>query len=180
VLFLLAGLWLFGLVSFVAADGHFAATLPRQRAEPTGIHNLSLWELGPTVRASSYYGDWKAHHHPLFLVDGRQQPEQVEKWASAQRDRHPWVEILWREPHDLERVVLRHAGWVEAPAYTIRRYTIRCLAAAGAAAALEVRANEAAVATHELSCRQARGVRLEFERNDGDVVRLFEVEAWGR
>lgn len=172
--------WLFGLASFVAADGHFEAALPRQRAQPTGIHNFSLWELGPTVRASSYLSGWNEQHHPLFLVDGRQWPGVVEKWASAQGDRHPWVEILWQKPHDLERVVLRHAGWRETPAFTARRYAIRCLTATGQDAVVTIAANEAAVAAHELPCRQARGIRLEFERNDDDIVRLFEVETWGR
>ena len=178
---LLGAAWLFGLVTFVAAHGHFEATLPRRRSPPAEIHNLSLWDLGPTVRTSSFYGDWLGHHHPLFLVDGRGQPELVEKWASAERDRHPWLEITWREPHDLERVVLRHAGSVEAAAFTARHYTIRCLTKSGAAPSLEVRSNEAAVASHDLICRHARGVRIEFLRGAGeDIVRLFEVETWGR
>jgi len=36
---LVASAWLFGLVAFVAADGHFEATLPRRRASPAEIHN---------------------------------------------------------------------------------------------------------------------------------------------
>ena len=172
--------WLFGLVSFVAADGHFEATLPRQRTEPADIHNLALWDLGPTVRASSYFGDWLSHHHPLFLVDGRMRPDLVEKWASAERDHHPWVEILWREEHDLERVVIRHAGWLETPVFTIRRYSIRCLTASGQGGRLDVESNEAAVATHALGCPRARGVRIDFERNGDDIVRIFEVETWGQ
>ena len=122
----------------------------------------------------------EAQHHPLFLVDGRAQPAIVEKWASAQHDRHPWVEILWRMPHDLERVVLRHAGWRETSAFTVRHYTIRCLDASGHGAMLEIVANQSAIATHALGCHQARGIRLEFERNEDDIVRLFEVETWGR
>ncbi len=177
---LLAAAWLFGLVSFVAADGHFEATLPRLRPPPPGRQNLALWEWGPTVRASSYFGDWLGHHHPLFLVDGRAHPDLVEKWASAQSDRHPWIEILWREPHDLERVVLQHAGSRESPSLTARRYTVACLTASGKGPRVDVDDNQAEVATHELVCRQARGVRITFERNGGDIVRLYEVETWGQ
>jgi hypothetical protein len=177
---LLAAAWLFGLVSFVRADGHFEATLPRRHPPPAGLHNLSRWDLGPTVRASSYFGDWMGHHHPLFLVDGREQPDLVAKWASAGRDRHPWIEILWREPHDLERVVLHHAGSRESPALTVRRYTVACLTASGVGPRVDVEANEADVATHALVCHQARGIRISFTRNDDDIVRVYEVETWGR
>jgi len=177
---LVAAAWLFGLLSFVRADGHFEATLPRRRAEPAGPHNLSAWDMGPTVRASSFFGDWLGHHHPLFLVDGREVSDLVEKWASAERDRHPWIEILWREPHDLERVVLRHAGSRESPSLTARRYTVTCLTASGAGPRLDVDANQAAVATHPLDCRQVRGIRITFEREGGDIVRLYEVETWGQ
>jgi hypothetical protein len=177
---LLAGAWLLGLGAFVAADGHFEATLPRQRAEPTHEHNLARWDLGPTVRASSYFADWSAHHHPLFLVDGFASPDLVEKWASGERDARPWVEILWREPHDLERVVIRHAGWLEDPASTARRYTLRCLGAFGRGPSLDIDGNQEAVATHVLRCAEARGIRIDFQRNGDDIVRVFEVEAWGR
>jgi hypothetical protein len=177
---LLAGGWLLGLAWFVAADGHFEATLPRQRQEPLGVHNLALWDLGPTVRASSFFGDWTSHHHPLFLVDGRGMSDLVEKWVSAERDRKPWVEIRWGEPHDLERVVIRHAGWLEPPELTAHRYTIRCLGAAGQGARLDIADNQEAIATHALSCAKTRGIRIEFQRQGSDLVRVYEVEAWGR
>jgi len=177
---LLVAAWLFGLVSFVAADGHFEATLPRQRKEPRGLHNLALWHLGPTVRASSYFADWTSHHHPLFLVDGREHPDLVEKWASAETDRRPWLEIRWREEHDLERVVIQHAGMLENSGFTVRRYGVRCLLASGPGPRLDVEANEAPIATHELVCPRARGIRIDFVRNGNDLVRIYEVEAWGR
>jgi F5/8 type C domain. len=177
---LFGGLWLWGLVSFVAADGHIEVVLPRQRTPPAERHNFSLWDLGPTIRASSYYGDWLGHHHPAFLVDGRASPDLVEKWASAERDRQPWVEITWRESHNLERVVVRHAGSLEASGLTIHRYTIHCLTVGGRGPSLDVKSNEAAVASHDLACTQARGIRIDFEPNDGkDIVRVFEVETWG-
>ena len=177
---LLAAGWLFGLVMFVHADGHFEATLPRRQGPRPGLHNLSLWDQGPTVRASSYFGDWGSTHHPFFLVDGREHPDLVEKWASAEHDRHPWIEILWREPHDLERVVLHHAGSVESAAMTARTYHIQCLLDAGRGPKVDVYSNDAPVAEHPLVCAHARGIRIRFDRNGGDIIRLFEVETWGR
>jgi hypothetical protein len=177
---LLAAGWLFGLLTFVRADGHFEASLPRRRGPSPGTHNLARWDQGPTVRASSYFGDWSSHHHPFFLVDGRDHPDLMEKWASAERDGHPWIEILWREPHDLERVVLRHAGSVEAAEMTARTYHIRCLLHGSTGPKVDVYSNDAAVAEHRLACAGARGVRIEFDRDGGDIIRLFEVETWGR
>jgi len=178
---LLGGLWLWGLVSFVRADGHFEVTLPRLRNPPASLHNMSLWDLGPTIRASSFYGDWGSHHHPAFLVDGKATPDRVEKWASAEHDRHPWIEITWRENHDLERVVIRHAGSVESDDMTAQHYTLRCLTSSGQGPSLEVQSNQAAMAYHDLVCAQARGVRIEFVPKDSkDIIRVYEVETWGR
>jgi len=177
---LVAAGWLLGLLAFVRADGHFQASLPRRRGPLPGTHNLALWDQGPTVRASSYFADWQSPHHPLFLVDGREHPDLVEKWASAEQDRHPWVEILWREPHDLERVVLRHAGSFEAAGMTARTYHLQCLPDTGSGPKVDVYSNDAAVAEHPLACARARGVRIRFDRDGGDIVRLFEVETWGQ
>lgn len=177
---LVAGGWLIGLVLLVRADGHFEATLPRRQAPLAATHNLSLWDQGPTLRASSYFGDWMSHHHPFFLVDGRPHPELGEKWASAERDRAPWIEILWREPHDLERVVLRHAGTVEAAELTAQTYHITCLLDGADGPKVHVYSNDAAVAEHPLACNGARGVRVRFDRGGGHIIRLFELETWGR
>ncbi len=178
---LLGGMWLYGLARFVAADGHIEVVLPRRRTPPAQRHNFSLWDLGPTIRASSFYGDWLDMHHPAFLVDGKESPDLEEKWASAESDRHPWVEIVWRESHDLERVVIHHAGSVENPDYTVRRYTVHCLTTRGPGPSLDVSNNTLAVAVHDLACKQARGIRIDFEpNNDKDIVRVFEVETWGR
>jgi len=175
------GLWLCGLVSFVTADGHIEIVLPRQRIPPADLHNLALWDLGPTIRASSFHGDWQSLHHPAFLVDCQWPADKVQKWVSAERDRHPWVELLWREHHNLERVVIRHAGVVEAEGLTADHYTLRCLTANGPGPSLEVSSNLDAVATHDLACAQARGVRIEFVPKDSkDIIRIYEVETWGR
>jgi hypothetical protein len=179
-LVLLSGLWLYGLVSFVAADGHIEIILPRRRSPPAEFHNFSLWDQGPTLRASSFYSDWSSHHHPAFLIDGRASPSLVEKWASAKQDPHPWIEVTWRESHDLARVVLRHAGTVEPSDFTVHRYTIHCLSADGQGPSLDVPSNKDAVAIHELSCPRARGIHITFKPNSsGEIVRLYELETWG-
>jgi hypothetical protein len=176
----LVGLWLFGLGLFVARRAPFEAELPR-RQKPSGeLCNLSRWDFGPTVRASSFYADWVNHHHPLFVVDAKASPDMVEKWASAERDPHPWIEILWREEHSLERVVLRHAGSVEGNNLTARRYRITCLQTGGRGPSVDVDSNTQAVATHDLPCEHARGIHIDFERNDKEIVRVYEVETWGR
>ena len=182
---IVGGPWLYGLVSFVSAKGYFQVVLPRQRTPPpSGVYNFSRWDLGPTIRASSFYGDWESTHNPAFLVDGRTSPEQVEKWASAERDRHPWIEIRWREPHDLERVVIRHGGSVEGEDTTADHYTLRCLTDHGQGPSLEIKGNKDAVATHEFPCKQARGLRIEFvpkgDKDSKNIIRVYEVETWGQ
>ena len=176
----LVGLWLYGLGLFVTKRAPFEAQLPRQREPPSELYNLSRWDFGPTVRASSFYADWVNHHHPLFLVDAKTSPGLVEKWASAESDAHPWVEIRWREEHTLERVVLRHAGSVEGNNLTARRYRITCLQSGKSGPSVDVDSNSAAIATHDLHCESARGVRIDFERDGKEIVRVFEVETWGR
>lgn len=176
--FLLA--WLVGAVLFVQADGSVTWRMPRARAPRAGPHNLALYELGPTIRASSYHRDVYSHHHPAFLVDGRAEPTVVEKWASAPQDAAPWIEIWWREPRTLERVRITHAGSVEGDELTVRRYRLICLSRHRDAPARTIRDNERAVAVHALACREARGVRIEWQPNQADdAVRVYEVQAWG-
>jgi hypothetical protein len=183
----LAAAWLFGLLRFVRAAPIFAVTLPRQAADPPEEHNLGALRFGPTVRASSFHRDPYVLHHPAFLVDERVGPSLLEKWVSASDDPHPWVEISWREPRDLARVVLRHAGAYETAAYTLARYTLTCLRGDDAGGvvrseiALAVNDNHAAVAIHPLLCPRSRGVRLDTAPGaPGAPVRLYEIEAWGQ
>lgn len=176
----LALLWLFGLIGFLRADGVVRLSMPRRESPGPGELNLASYRYGPTVRASSYYRDPTAHHHPMYLVDERRSPALVEKWATAPYDREPWVEIEWRESRQLERVVVHHAGTREGAELTIRSYVVRCLGS-DAAPSVEVSDNQLAVAVHPLRCDGARGVRLELTPNErGDLVRVFEIEAWGR
>lgn len=166
------------LVAFVLARPAVEARFPPRSAHPAGLHDLAAMEYGPLVLASSY--DPAAHHHPAFLVDRRARPTQLEKWASAPGDRRPWVEIHWIGPHDLSEVVVVHGAAFEGAVAPIRRYLITCLREGSPAAALAVEGNTQAVARHALACSAATGVRLDLLPPGADVVRLYEVEAWGR
>ncbi len=187
-----AACWLLGAILFLRADGSMTWRLPRlveargsareQNSDgPTSERNLASFRFGPTVRASSYYRDVYAQHHPAFALDERAFPSLLEKWSSGLRDERPWLEVLWHQPHALRRVVIRHAGSVEANELTIRRYRLRCISQGSERIELEVRDNRAVVAEHALPCAQATGVRIDWQPNRRDgLVRVYELEAWGR
>jgi hypothetical protein len=184
---MVAGGWLFGLVRYLRADGSVSVTLPRQAPPPADEHNVASWRWGPTVRVSSYHHDPFAQHHPAFLVDERVGPSTLEKWASLPEDAHPFVEIVWREPRTISRVVLRHAGEYESDAETLAAYRLTCLHDGGGGrdllrgTTLSVVGNRARVAIHPLACANARGLRLDATPGrPGTMVRLYEIEAWGR
>jgi hypothetical protein len=176
-----AGLFLLGLIRFVAADGVVEYQRPALGASPAGVHNLASFRRGVHVRASSSFRVAEAQHHPAFLVDEVAAPGLIEKWTTLPGDRRPWVEVRWPEPRQLQRVVLRHAGWREDARYTTRRYRLACLTASGRSEELSVTDNHEPVTEHALRCAGARGVRLDLEPNGPDeVVRLYELEAWGQ
>lgn len=179
---LLALAWLVGLSRFVLSTGAASMTLPRLSPPPDDEHNLAGFRLGPTVRVSSYHRDPYVQHHPLFVVDQRVGPTLLEKWVSAAHDRQPWLEITWREPRALDRIVLRHAGEYEHASYTLDDYTLTCLRdGPGGGPSVSIVGNHASLAIHPLACTGARGVRLQARSlAPGAVVRLFELEAWGR
>ena len=176
---MLVAFWSAGLVRFLLAgvgrDGVTIA-LPVTTPHPAAEHNLASFRHGPTLRVSSYDNIALSPHHPSFLVDERARPKSVEKWASAPGDPHPWVESTWGAPRALERVVVHHAGAYENAALTLPRYRVVCLAPTPRHT--EVSNNDAPMAIHHLPCSDARGVRLEAA--GGGVVRLYEIEAWGR
>lgn len=179
-LIVLALAWLCGAIGFVRSDGSLELTLAPKGTPPTGEHNLASYRWGPRLRASSYHRDPGSHHHPLFLVDGRRDPSLIEKWASSRADRAPWIEIAWREPRALAKVVIAHAGAHE-PKPNLARYSLRCLSASGSGAPLMVDHNIAAIASHPLPCARALGVRIDFAlRDDEDRARVYEIEAWGQ
>lgn len=179
---LLAAAWIVGLWLFLRAGSHTPATviLPARKPHPPGEHNLVQPSYGVELRASSYYRDRSSHHHPAFLVDGRPRPSLVEKWASDPTDAQPWIELLWTGERELSRVRVQHAGHVENGELTARRYTLTCLSPR-APPPLLVTDNQASVSAHELPCSGARGLRIDFAPNrPGELVRVFEVEVWGR
>lgn len=174
--------WSIGAVLFLRADGSTRSHLPQVAPAPTGEHNLALFRWGPTLRASSYHREWFAQHHPIFLIDGRKDPRELEKWTTQLDDERPWVEITWREPRQLSRVVIFHGGFREQASYTARRYRLWCIAQDGTRkSSLDVLDNQQAVATHPLACDRARGLQISFARSAPDEqVRIYEIEAWGR
>lgn len=177
-----AAAWLVGAALFLRADGSVSWSLERKQQPPATEHNLALLTWGPTLRASSYYQEAFSHHHPVFLIDARAQPHEVEKWTSGYHDPQPWTEIVWREPRRLERSVIYHAGWRESADWTIRQYRLVCLGQEGQhGKSVDVTDNTAAVATHALGCDAAYGLRIEWTPNAAnDKVRVYEIEAWGR
>jgi hypothetical protein len=177
---LLGAGFLFGLVRFVLADPIPTMVLPRRERPPAEEHNLCDFRYGPTLRVSSYHRDPINQHHPLFLIDGRTAPSLLEKWVSAGKDRAPWVEITWREPHDLSRVVIRHAGEYEGKELSLARYRLTCLRDGKPGPTLQIEDNRAGLALHALPCPGARGVRLQAFPPGRDIVRIYEIEAWGQ
>jgi hypothetical protein len=140
---------------------------------------VAAWRFGPTVKVSSYDGHALGPHHPTFLVDEKRNPALLEKWVSAPGDARPWVEVTWREPRHVKRVVLHHAGTREDPRYTLDAYTLTCLG--GGPESLVVTGNTEKVATHALDCPGARGLRLATQpQHSPTPVRLFELEVWGQ
>jgi hypothetical protein len=174
-----AALWLFGLTRFLLADGAIVITLPRRQAPPTGEFDVAAWRFGPTIRVSSYDGYALGPHHPAFLIDERRTPALLEKWVSGPGDRQPWVELTWREPRTLSRIVLHHAGTREDPRFTLDGYTLTCLGSD--VAPLVITGNTDAVAVHPVDCPHAHGLRLQAQPKASPTpVRLFELEAFGQ
>jgi hypothetical protein len=141
--------------------------------------NWASMHGGARARASIW--DHFRGHHPLFAIDGEAQPAEIEKWASLATTPSPWIEILLPGLHDVEEVVIRHAGWRERAAYTNRRYTVRCFRGEQSVAEVAVADNTAAVARHPIDCRSTDRVVVAFDCTIGEpVARIYEVEAWGR
>lgn len=164
-------------VAFALARPDCSTELPAALPHPAETHDLASHLYGPTVVASS--ADLSAFHHPAFVVDGLTANEpKVAKWTSRKDDRAPWLEIRFRGAHDVERIAFRFAGARERAAWSMRDYDVRCLGAP--AAKVEIRGNRSATPSHELLCRGATGVRVDFRPGRDDVARVYEVEVTGR
>jgi hypothetical protein len=174
--------WGLGLLLFLCAGAHTPVTvsLPSLEPHPAAEHNLVARQYGTVLRSSSYFRDRIAQHHPAFLVDGREHPSMLEKWASDPTDTSPWVELLWSGEREIHRVRIQHAGDVESAEYTSQRYSMTCLSA-HAPPPFVVSNNTASVAEHEFHCPGSHGLRIDFTPNaPGALVRVFEVEVWGQ
>jgi hypothetical protein len=172
-----------GLLALALADGSIEVSLPARAPLTLGdqVQNVAAAQFGPTLRASSAFASDLLQHHPAFVVDGRRRPTDLEKWASRAEDRAPWIEVLFPRPVHLQRVVLTHGGAVEAAEYTADTFRLRCIRADGKPAEwLSVTGNRRPKTTHTLDCEQARGVRLELTPRADDIVRLYEIEAFGQ
>jgi hypothetical protein len=175
--FAFLALFAVALAKFVAARPTVEARFPVRRPHPPGLHDLASMEYGPVVTASSC--EPAGHHHPAFLVDRRPRPTLLEKWASDPADRHPWVEIRWGEPHDVAEVVVVQGAAFENARY-LTRFLLSCLGDAPRSTARWV--NDVTPAGREvMPCPGATGIRLEFFLDaQSDIVRVYEIEAWGR
>ena len=163
-------------IAFALSHPPCAVELPAQLPHPNGEHDLAWFRYGPTVVAST--ADLSSFFHPAFAVDGMTDEPRAAKWVSQKWDRAPWLEVLFRGAHDVERVSLRFAGAQDGRAAPMRDYTIRCLG--GTFPPLAIRGNREAAPTHALSCRGATGVRVDFALRGKEVAHLYEIEAVGR
>ena len=171
-----------GVARFVGTHATFEFAAPRAAANvaaPASVTNLAALATGPTLRASSFERGVYDLAHPAYLVDGRAQPTDREKWTPRFDDPAPWLEIVFREPHDIERVVLRHGSDVEPRLRPNRAYRLRCLGHE-APPPLQVTDNRNAVASHALPCRRASGVRIDFTLARKRPLAVYEVEVFGR
>lgn len=134
---------------------------------------------GGRVRASIW--DPFRNHHPLYLIDQQSSPTETEKWASLSREPTPWVEVALPEVHDIEEIVLYHAGWREDSRLTNDRYLIRCYRGSLLVADLGVVDNREPIARHPLSCPGVDRIWVAFDcaGRSLDVARIYEIEAWG-
>jgi hypothetical protein len=175
--FACVALFALALVAFVAARSNVEVRFPARRPHPPGLHDLASMEYGTVVTASSC--EPTGHHHPAFLVDRRPRPTLLEKWASDPADRHPWVEIRWGEPHDVTEVVVVQGAALENARY-LTRFFLRCLGDASGSTARWVN-DVRPVGREVMPCPRARGIRLDFLLDaQSDIVRIYEIEAWGR
>ena len=186
----LLGLYLavVGAATVVFAGRHSGSETPRYAVpapRPGVRENFAALSAGAVLRVSSY--DWLHSHHPLYAIDGLVKPLEVEKWASSDRDRAPWMEILPAVRVDVDRVDLDLAGAFEGADLTMREFVLRCLRDEGSVvkviAERAVHDNTDARPRLPLRCPGTDRLRIEFlvegKSRPRGVVRLYEVAVWG-
>jgi len=105
---LYGGVVVIGIVTWMGREPEILTPAFAEHTPDPGDSRLSLWRYGGRVRASSYL--WFHGHHPLFAIDGVKNPEGMERWSSAPRDREPWLEVLLPARADVAKVFLALGG----------------------------------------------------------------------
>lgn len=147
---------------------------------PATLHNLVAAKYGPSLRVSSAWIELESLHHPAFLVDEHLTPSLVEKWVSDRGDRAPYVELSWGHAKEIRSVVLRHAGVFEHVGFSTGRYTLTCFYRGRQVGKLAVDGPKSGESQHAPPCAAADTLRIDFRPDEGDVVRLYEVQVWGK
>jgi|GEM_PF-2279979 len=168
-----AALLALGLALYFGHDG--SSTTPRFAAAPPdgpGPRDLARLDAGATLTASSY--DLGGNLHPLFLIDGDASPPADLQWASAPRDRAPWLVLRLPRRADLTRAELTLAHPLPSAV------TVTCLRGD-----VEVASPEPAPPPRNLrvalKCEDVDGVRFDLTPSDREaaVVRAAELEVFG-
>ncbi|MBN1945712.1 MAG: hypothetical protein JW797_08540 [Bradymonadales bacterium] len=150
-----------------------------------GEINLASLYRGGSVWVSSF--DTHHLHHPLYAIDERANPTLLEKWATVQADREPWIEVRLARRADVHRVVLALAGAREDGVLTMIDYDIQCLreeqGEVWLVRDLAIHGNRESSPSHPLECSATDRVRIGFwvapEGQPRDVVRLYEIQVLG-
>ena len=168
-----AGLLAIGLVVYFAHDG--SSTTPRfapapPPADAAAPRDLARLDAGAVLTASSY--DLGQNSHPLFLIDGDDDARGPLRWASAARDRAPWLVLELVAPANLERLELTLAHPLPAA------IAVSCLRAAEVTTTRDVPRITARLRV-PLDCADADAVRVDFTPNAApdsvSVVRASEL-----
>jgi hypothetical protein len=146
-----------------------------------GITDYAHWKRGAVVRASSYHT--LREHHPLFLIDGvADNADPLRKWVSRPDDQDPWIEVEFAAPIDVFGVVVAHAGVVESPNLSVKRYQIVCLRGDEEVARQAAFVQVAEWERHDTVCADTDTVRLEIQAGEGRAqkeARIYEIEVYG-
>lgn len=169
--------FLYGAAGVLSADGSVTFTLPRVATPPSGTHNLVSYRYGPTLRASSFHRHPSSYRSPILLLDG--EGIHGSPWASSGRDRAPWVEIEWREPRSVSAVRIDRGGSARGGAAELPGFELRCLPPGSPQSSVRVGPGSLREA-HPLTCKQARGLRIDWHLGAKDRAWAYEIEVWGR
>lgn len=172
-----AALLALGLALYFAHDG--SSTTPRfaapdaPDASERHLRDLARLDAGATVTASSY--DLGRNLHPLFLIDGDDAPRRELRWASAARDRAPWLLVHLPAPAELDAAVLTLARPLP------KAVRLACLRGDAVVATPEVPRVTTRLRV-PLGCKSADGLRVDLTPADAPkaTVQASEIAILGR